>query len=241
MPRSELKTIPNQARRHDVTGTHDERVDHLFGLVFRVPRSDQPQRLPHGIRQRVVEARLGDARGFEDHEHRRDEDGAVASQRRCWHEDELPANPDILDHPRDDEQLQCDAGEVDPFEIAGLELRDVGGCADAERPCFLRRRIEKNSVEDVVARLGAEVQDEYQGSKEEQVAVTQDQAEAAALLQRVVTFLVLRSHGLRRLAPVHDESETEAGEQDGGGNQHESKRADAKQARSDAGARNGAD
>ncbi len=62
MHRAEVQRDADQrdAGRERVARAHDGRVDHALGLVLFVTRGQEPQCLPRGVAERVVERVFGD-------------------------------------------------------------------------------------------------------------------------------------------------------------------------------------
>jgi hypothetical protein len=71
----------DDACRHRVPGAPDEGIDDLLGLELGFPRGDEPEGLPRGVGQGVVERAFGYARREQDADDGHDERRSIADER----------------------------------------------------------------------------------------------------------------------------------------------------------------
>ena len=123
-----------------VARAHDQAVDHLLGLVLLLARGGQEQHLPHRVHQRVVDRVLDRLDPAHDGQRRQQHRHAVAAERHHRQHAQRHRHAQPLDQPRDEEQLQHQADEVDELEVVGEERADEAPLVGRRQQCPQRSR-----------------------------------------------------------------------------------------------------
>ena len=213
--------------RQGVAAADEEGVDGRLGLVLLLPLGDQEQGRLGRVLQRVIRAVLQGLDPAHEDERGPEGDQGVAAQGEDRQEEKGASDPDPLEDPRDEQELDDEGDQVRQELVVhegvvdGLALGPAGGAprrgglrlapqrgpfgGGRFRLCRRDRLVDRHGGDDELpGRIDEIVEADHDGDEEE-IAALEDQPEAAAGLERLLLdegLLVRPGRGLPPLRPA---------------------------------------